>query len=467
MGDLEEQNERVVPRPLPDGVNQDEITQLHVTETLYNAGARADNTTWCPCAWSSDCMYLAHSSGRTGSEVVLVPWNRYKCCLVSTDAYTSDGHVLQLKERRFNAGEMICSLTFGSSVAETRPGSTQLDWSRYKYRQMQGLIIAAGTRSGQIRVWSIDEGADINPMILMDHQKLVSDLKFAPDGSLRLLSGSYDGSLKVWNLKDDGNMFPTLRGKDIDGNQYRKFYSISWSPNCKLVCGVGTASGVFVWNLETRKGSKFRFDGQEVRGHLHDVLSCDFSPDGALLVTSSRDTKILVWNPYTGDALRQLLHLHPPPTIAFAGGASNSYVRGVSFSHDGRHVASICDDGYLRVWDVFQADIPEALASIPEGLCCSYSPHGATLLVGSGDKKVHVLQAPMRVSTLRHYCRVALCRVFEHGNLTLLGIQPSLLHYLEYVDFDSEAIPPLKERMHHFKPLRQTYSEKPLNNGHM
>jgi len=38
-------------------------------------------------------------------------------------------------------------------------------------------------------------------------------------------------------------------------------------------------------------------------------------------------------------------HLHPPPTIAFAGGASNSYVRGVSFSHDGRHVASICDDG--------------------------------------------------------------------------------------------------------------------------
>jgi len=87
-------------------------------------------------------------------------------------------------------------------------------------------------------------GADINPMILMDHQKLVSDLKFAPDGSLRLLSGSYDGSLKVWNLKDDGNMFPTLRGKDIDGNQYRKFYSISWSPNCKLVCGVGTASGV-------------------------------------------------------------------------------------------------------------------------------------------------------------------------------------------------------------------------------
>ena len=55
--------------------------QLQITETLYNAGSQADNTAWCPCAWSSDCMYLAHSSGRNGSEVVLVPWNRYKCCL--------------------------------------------------------------------------------------------------------------------------------------------------------------------------------------------------------------------------------------------------------------------------------------------------------------------------------------------------------------------------------------------------
>ena len=72
----------------------------------------------------------------------------------------------------------------------------------------------------------------------------------------------------------------------------------------------------------------------------------------------------------------------------------------------------------------------------------------------------------MRVSTLRHYCRVALRRIFEHDKLMMLGVQPSLLHYLEYVDFDSEAIPPLKERMHHFQATRQS-SERILANGHM
>ena len=82
------------------------------------------------------------------------------------------------------------------------------------------------------------------PLILMDHTRLVSDIKFAPDGSLRLLSGSHDGSLKIWNIKDDGNMFPTLKGRDIDGNQYRMIHGVAWSPDCHLVCGVGTSSGV-------------------------------------------------------------------------------------------------------------------------------------------------------------------------------------------------------------------------------
>jgi len=33
--------------------------------------------------------------------------------------------------------------------------------------------------------------------------------------------------------------------------------------------------------------------------------------------------------------------------MIFAGGANGSYVRSVSFCHDGRHVATACDDGYF------------------------------------------------------------------------------------------------------------------------
>ena len=40
-------------------------------------------------------------------------------------------------------------------------------------------------------------------------------------------------------------------------------------------------------------------------------------------------------------------HLYPPPSPIYAGGANGSYVRGVSFCHDGRHIASVADDGYV------------------------------------------------------------------------------------------------------------------------
>ena len=42
-------------------------------------------------------------------------------------------------------------------------------------------------------------------------------------------------------------------------------------------------------------------------------------------------------------------HLYPPPSPIYAGGANGSYVRGVSFCHDGRHIASVADDGYVFI----------------------------------------------------------------------------------------------------------------------
>lgn len=42
-------------------------------------------------------------------------------------------------------------------------------------------------------------------------------------------------------------------------------------------------------------------------------------------------------------------HLFPPPSPIFAGGANDRWVRSVSFSPDGRHIASITDDRYGTV----------------------------------------------------------------------------------------------------------------------
>ena len=68
---------------------------------------------------------------------------------------------------------------------------------------------------------------------LLDHKDVIRDIKFAPDGSMRLVSGSRDAKLKVWNMHDDGNMMKTLSA----GSKW--IYACVWSPDAKMLCSVG------------------------------------------------------------------------------------------------------------------------------------------------------------------------------------------------------------------------------------
>ena len=57
---------------------------------------------------------------------------------------------------------------------------------------------------------------------------------------------------------------------------------------------------VFLWSM--RSYTLIR----KLEGHQSSVVSCDFSPDSALLVTASYDTNVIMWDPYTGERLRSL-----------------------------------------------------------------------------------------------------------------------------------------------------------------
>uniref|UniRef100_A0A3Q3WTV2 Uncharacterized protein n=1 Tax=Mola mola TaxID=94237 RepID=A0A3Q3WTV2_MOLML len=72
----------------------------------------------------------------------------------------------------------------------------------------------------------------------MDHTSIVRDLTFAPDGSLMLVSASIDKTLRVWDLKDDGNMVKVLRGHQ------NWVYSCAFSPDSSILCSVGAGKAV-------------------------------------------------------------------------------------------------------------------------------------------------------------------------------------------------------------------------------
>jgi WD repeat/SOCS box-containing protein 1 len=154
-----------------------------------------------------------------------------------------------------------------------------------------------------------------------------------------------------------------------------------------------------VWDMVTYSLAR------TLTGHHHNVSACEFSPDGAILASSSWDTRVILWDPYTGiistiillldcnwnsflfkkgEELRELCHQYPPPRPIFASGANGSWVRGVAYARNGGQTATISDDGLIRFWNLLEPEVdPSAIAQGDEEMvCCTFSPSGRVFAVG-------------------------------------------------------------------------------------
>ncbi|OXB59646.1 hypothetical protein ASZ78_016537 [Callipepla squamata] len=292
-------------------------------------------------AFAPDGSYFAWSQGHR--IVKLVPWSQ---CLTNfllhstKNAANSASTRLSRQnsdssqrnkpcEHIIDCGDIVWSLAFGSSVPEKQSRCVNIEWHRFKFGQEQ-LLLATGLNNGRIKIWDVYTGKLL--LNLMDHTEVVRDVTFAPDGSLLLVSASRDKTLRVWDLKDDGMLSVHLkRTGETRG------YSLLIADSTGGGSNIGVIE-VFLWDMD--KYSMIR----KLEGHHNDVVACEFSPDGALLATASYDTRVYVWDPYVGVILMEFGHLFPPPTPIFAGGANDRWVRSVSFSHDGLHIASLADD---------------------------------------------------------------------------------------------------------------------------
>lgn len=358
----------------------DELKPVNGLSNTHRLGLE----TWT-CAWSEDNLYFAWSCG--DKFVRLVPWDKHNGRLCKKARQYSGGSTqgegeniiigdVEEEEEEgdeeenqqrpiylLDCKEYVWSVAFGAS--QSLQDNTQ-SWKRMKINSC--TLLATGLQSGRIKLWDCSTG---NLLIeLLDHKDVVRGISFAQDGSLLMASAARDGTVKLWDLKDDGNMYCTLR----TGAKWNN--SCKWSYNCTFLAAVGSNKMAVIWKMdETNKA-------RQLRGHFHDIQSCDFSPDSALFATACYDTRVIIWDPYTGDMLLELGHLYPPPRPIFAGGANDHYVRSVSFSKDGLHVCSVADDGYLRVWDLEDSCDPQYIAEHQNALCCSFSPTDHRISVG-------------------------------------------------------------------------------------
>jgi WD repeat/SOCS box-containing protein 1 len=105
----------------------------------------------------------------------------------------------------------------------------------------------------------------------------------------------------------------------------------------------------------------------------------------------------------------------------------------MAFSPDGSHIATVCDDKFIRFWSLFDASDPISVSDVRDGLCCRFSADGRVLATGTRNGAVHFLAAPKEVQSLQHSCRMVIRRLVpDTNNLHNLGLPPGLMTYLQY-----------------------------------
>ena len=89
------------------------------------------------------------------------------------------------------------------------------------------------------------------------------------------------------------------------------------------------------------------------KGHTRHINSLNFSPNGRLLVSTSGDNTVRLWNMHDGATKL----LNEENTIFL----DEPFYSSAIFSPDGRYVAATHSDGMVRIWDVFTGQLTRTI----------------------------------------------------------------------------------------------------------
>ncbi len=195
---------------------------------------------------------------------------------------------------------------------------------------------------------------------LLGHERTVTCLAFAPN-SQRLLSGSEDGTVRLWDL-DSCKQVACYRPNA------KTILSVAISPdNRRALFGCDNHTA-WLWDM-TRHAEVACF-----AGHSRPVTSLAFSPDGRRALTGSDDKSIRLWHVAVG---REVLRIEE----------HSKRITGLSFTPDGLFILSCAEDGMLGLWDSETGWESRQFANPGDWLLClAVAPDGRAVACGSKQR---------------------------------------------------------------------------------
>lgn len=171
------------------------------------------------------------------------------------------------------------------------------DWVTAIAFSPNGEFLASADRNGGVSVWDPDNAQEI--FTLAGHKGSVTALSWRGDSKL-LASSSEDGAIKIWEMQD-GKQARTWNGH-TGGALF-----VSYTHDGRLV-SAGRDKQVIAWEAT----------GSKVRGFTaftNIALRAVFSHDGARVIGSDFNGRVVMWNAKDGKRVGDL-DANPPPLAA-------------------------------------------------------------------------------------------------------------------------------------------------------
>jgi WD40 repeat protein len=177
-----------------------------------------------------------------------------------------------------------------------------------------------------------------------------NDVVFSPNGKL-LASASRDHTVKIWSV-ESGNLLHIFKGHTTHVNV------IAFSPDGKIIA---SGCGKFDMNENNRDytvklwsvaAGKLLFT---LKGHGYDINTLSFSPDGKTIASGSVDNSVKIWSVSTGMLVKTL------------NGGNHGGVNNIVFSPDGKTLITWNGTSINEIWNPADGKMIAKLTTFKDG----------------------------------------------------------------------------------------------------
>jgi len=232
-----------------------------------------------------------------------------------------------------------------------------------------GQFALSGSWDGTLRLWDLNNGQSVRDEF-KGHSSDVLSVAFSADNR-QIVSGSRDKSIKLWNTLGECKYTITESG-------HKNWVScVRFSPAATnpIIVSCGWDGVVKVWSLTD---CKLQYDHFGHSGYLNTVT---VSPDGSLCASGGKDGKAMLWDLCEGKHLYTL--------------EAGEIIEALTFSPN-RYWLCAASGPVIKIWDLESKLLVDELkvevnrGAPPLVLSLAWSHDGQTLFAGYTDDKIRM-----------------------------------------------------------------------------